>query len=422
MTIHRESDVVVIGGGPAGISACLELDRLSDLSITLLEAEEEVGGMPRTCGPGFGLRDQYRFLSGSAYARLLSGLLARTRVRVETGTTVLALTPGPEGQGHLIEAASPGGLVRHRCRRVILATGCFESSRESRLIPGDRPAGIMTTGTLQQLVKLRGLRPGRRALVLGTESVSLSAVLTLRRAGVELAGLVEEGLRPAVLPEALAAFRAAFGFPVHFGARVLAIQGRGRVEGVCLAGPDGEQWIACDTVIVSGRFRPDNALAESAGLALDQASQGPLVDQSLRTETPGVLAAGNLLRGADMHDLCALEGRLAARTLVRDILAGREVRPSAIPIRALPPVRFVVPQLIDPDLIGAGRPGLFSPACAIQLERTLIRPVLTVRSGERVIWRRRYARLIGRTRIGLPLHRFDRSGLDPGAGLTVSVG
>ena len=194
------------------------------------------------------------------------------------------------------------------------------------------------------------------------------------------------------------------------------------MEGVCLEREGGESWIPCDTVIVSGRFRPDSALAEAAGLALDPASRGPLVDQGLRTKTPGILAAGNLLRGAEMHDRCALEGRLAARTLVRDLLAGREGGPEGLPIRALPPVRFVVPQLIAPALIRAARPGLFSPACAVQLDRTLEGPLLMVRSGERIVWQKRYRRLIGRTRIALPPHRFDLAGLDPGAGLTVEVG
>ncbi len=194
------------------------------------------------------------------------------------------------------------------------------------------------------------------------------------------------------------------------------------MEGVCLTGPDGERWIPCDTVVVSGRFRPDSALAEAAGLDLDPASRGPLVDQFLRTPSPGILAAGNLLRGAEMHDRCALEGRLAARTLVRDILSGGEERPRGLRIKAVPPVRHVVPQFLDPALIGARRPGLLSPTCAVQLDGTLEGPALTVRSGEKIIWRKRYRRLIGRTRIPLPLHRFDKTGLDPGAGLTVEVG
>lgn len=420
MIYHQEMDVAVVGGGPAGISACLELARRSDLKVALVEAESRVGGLPRTCGPGFGLRDQHRFLSGPAYARRLAGLLGKTQTRVMTETTVLGLETVGGGERHLLEAASPQGITRLVCGRVILATGCFESSRESRLIPGDRPAGIMTTGTLQQLVKLRGLKPGRRALILGTEAVSLSAVLTLRRAGVEVAGLVEAEAEPCTHPAVMAAFRAAFRFPVYYRARVLAIRGQGRVAGVLLDLGGRELALACDTVIVSGRFRPDAALAESAGLGLDPDGRGPLADDRLRTTLPGVWAAGNLLRGAEMHDLCALEGRAAARSLILD-RDRTPAGPERVPVRVAAPIRFAVPHRIALRPAGGINEGT-GASLAIQVSKTLLNPTLEVWSGERLIWRKRYRRLIGRTRILLPVERFEWSAVEPRAGLGIRVG
>lgn len=421
MTYSTESDVVVVGGGPAGISACLELARLSSLRITLIEAEAEVGGVPRHCGPGFGMRDQGRFMSGPAYAARLAGLLRRTGVRQLTETTVLSIKPDQDRDGCLIETAAPQGAGLHSCRRLILAAGCFETSRESRLIPGDRPAGIMTTGTLQQLVKARGLKPGRRALILGTETVSLSAVLTLRRAGVNLAGLVGPEVLPDVNPWAFTAFTKAWRLPVHRPAQVKAIIGRGRVQGVALDLAGREEFISCDTVVVSGRFRPDASLAENMGLAIDPDSRGPLVDQDLRTSAAGVYAAGNQLRGANMHDLCALEGRRAARSLVLDLHRSAWPVGEKIRLVARPPVRFVVPQFIDRATISRRPSEASGSVFSIQLAKTMIDPVIEVSSGGRPVWRRRYCRLVGRTRIALPVDRFDSNAIDPNEELVVTV-
>lgn len=421
MIYSTESDVVVVGGGPAGISACLELARLSLLSVTLIEAEAEVGGVPRHCGPGFGMRDQGRFMSGPAYAARLAGLLRRTGVRRLTETTALSIRADRDRDGYLIETASPQGAGLHSCLRLILAAGCFETSRESRLIPGDRPAGIITTGTLQQLVKARGLKPGRRALILGAESVSLSAGLTLRRAGVNLAGLVGPEVFPDTYPWAFTALTKALRLPVHRPAQVKAIIGRGRVQGVALDLAGQEEFVSCDAVIVSGRFRPDAGLAENMGLAIDPDSRGPLVDQDLRTSATGVYAAGNQLRGANMHDLCALEGRRAARSLMIDL--HRPAWPVGDKIRlvARPPIRFVVPQYIDRATINGRQTGAPGSVFSIQLTKTLIDPVIEVSSGGRSIWRKRYCRLVGRTRIALPVDRFNLSAINPEEELVVTV-
>ena len=209
----RPLDVAIIGGGPAGISAGLELSRWTSLNIALFERDEQLGGMPRFCHFFFGMRDRKRMYTGPAYARKLSNLIQGTSIRVHTGTTILDVVPGGSGEMHQLQCLSPEGLRSHESRFILLATGCFERSRQSRSIPGTRPAGIFTTGTLQNLVNLRHLSPGRRAVIIGSEHVALSSVLTLRRAGVSIAAMVEEDadLQTHSLPARMIARH--YGFP-----------------------------------------------------------------------------------------------------------------------------------------------------------------------------------------------------------------
>jgi thioredoxin reductase len=308
-------DVAVIGGGPAGISACLELCSHAGLRIALFEGEQGLGGMPRSCHIFFGLRDRKRVYTGPSYARKLDRLVRKTGVHICTGSRVLTLVPGAPGETHELHALSPEGPKSFQSRFVLLATGCFEGSRSERVLPGTRPSGIFTTGTLQQLVNLRGLKPGNRALIVGSEHVALSSVLTLRRAGTTIAGIVEKDPGLHTYESGATVMSRLFGFPIIKNATIHRIIGNRRVEGVeVLVGDHGEPLqIECDTVVMTGRFRPDSSLIDGTLIEKDPSTLGPAVDTNYMTSVQNIFAAGNVLRGADMHDLCALEGRLAAQ-------------------------------------------------------------------------------------------------------------
>jgi thioredoxin reductase len=414
-------DVAVIGGGPAGISACLELCARAGLNIGLFEGEQELGGMPRSCHVFFGLRDLKRLYTGPSYARKLDKLIRRSGVRVYTGARVLNIFPGGPGEAHEIHVLSPEGPQSFRTPFVLLATGCFESSRSERLLPGARPSGIFTTGTLQQLVNLRRLKPGNLALIVGSEHVALSSILTLRRAGTSIAGLVERDTELQTYASLAASMRHLFGFPIYKNAAVHRIIGKNRVEGVeLLTGERGKSLqIECDTVVMTGRFRPDSSLIDGTPIVKDSATLGPAVDNDLMTSVPNIFAAGNVLRGADMHDLCALEGRLAARSILRNMQAFKPGAVRAVPLRATGPIRYVVPQRIMP--LPKRLLSKFLPWPEIQLERTLLRPTLEAWSGEHRIWQGSYSKLIGNTRIPIPIEKFLWGRVHPGLGVTLSV-
>ncbi len=261
-------DVAVIGGGPAGVSACLELSNASECQVALFESEQELGGIPRTCHGYFGLRDQKKIYTGPMYAKKLESLAMGTSTDIHLNTTVLQIGPGNPGELHRIQVGSPKGFRTYDARTILLATGCYESPRDARIISGPRPAGIFTTGTLQELVNRYHLKPGKRALIVGSETVALSCVLTLRRAGMSIVGLVEEDDELQTYSLLARSISAVLGFFIYEGTSVHAILGIKRVEGVKLLVNRTKKIkeVECDSLILTGKFRAYSPLIDHTAI------------------------------------------------------------------------------------------------------------------------------------------------------------
>jgi thioredoxin reductase len=289
--------VAIVGGGPSGLSAAIELRRLGVGHVTVYEREQRAGGIPRhTNHLGFGIRDLHRVMSGPRYARTLVGHVRSAGVHLRLGTPVFSLDD--------IDADA-----------VVLATGARERPRAARLVPGDRPAGILTTGSLQQLA-MAGQRVGTRAVIVGAEHVSFSAILTLAHVGCRSVAMVTPLPRHqsyGVVKLAAASLRRV---PVLTGVDVAEIIGRRRVEHVMLT--DGRQ-IDCDTVVFTGCWIPDNELARRSGLTMNPAIKGPTVDATFRTSREDVFAIGNLVHRVAAADRCALDGKAVAAAVVRSL-------------------------------------------------------------------------------------------------------
>jgi thioredoxin reductase len=416
-------DVAVVGGGPAGVSACLELFKHGQLKIGLFESDSEIGGMPRSCHIFFGMRDMKRIYTGPAYARKLDRLIQKTSVDIHTNATVLKIIPGSQNGSHRLAVSSPEGVKEYDSRSILLATGCYERSRESRRIPGARSAGVFTTGALEQFTNLQHLKPGNAAVVIGSEAVAFSSVLTLQRGGVSIVGLVDEDDYLKTYPVPAKIMSRVWGFPIYHGYKVASIFGKKRVEGVELVstGDNKPFKLECDTVICTGSFHPAASLIFGTAIEEDPLTSGPTVDLNLMTTVPKIFAAGNILHGAYMHDICALEGKQAAYSILRGLKEARIEREEAIRITVEPPIRYVVPQILLKSKLKRHRASLFTPGVSVQLASTVKKSIIEAWSGKEKIWEGSYSRFIGCSRIPIPIEKFEWSRVDPRESIRLRV-
>lgn len=385
-------DVVVVGGGPSGLACAVALREKGVEKVLVVDREAEAGGVPRHCAhTGYGLRDLRRLMTGPRYARhyVAAARSAGAEIRTETFVT------GWSGPATL-QTTSPQGLELIEAGAVVLATGCRERPRSARLVPGTRPAGVFTTGSLQQFVYIYRLPVGRRALIIGAEHVSFSAVLTLAHAGVKVLGLVTDHPVDQTYPWLRLATAGVRRVPVLSGQRLVEVLGQSRVEAVVLAdlATGAERRVECDTLVFSGDWVPDQELARSGSLLMDGRTKGPWVDSSQRTSVRGVFAAGNLLHAAETADFAALCGRDTAGQVAAFLRSGLwpETPPVAIEYEA--PLKWISPSAL-------ALPGsLAHDRFVLRVDRVLRRPLVRAIQGDRLLWSKRYERL----RPALPVH------------------
>lgn len=349
-----EPEVLIIGAGPAGLSAAVEMARRGVRDVVVVDREADAGGMPRFCPhPTFGLPEFWRPMSGPAYAARLRCLVDPRAIR--TATTVTRLSADLE-----TTISSEKGEAVLKPRRILLATGIRETPRSARLVSGERPLNILTTGALQRiLAEGRGL-PFRHPVIVGTELVSFSALLSLRDGGAQPVAMIEEGSRIKARRPADLFARWVTGTPILYGATVIRINAAAdnaaRLASVTISGPDGSNDVVeCDSVVFTGRFTPEAALLGANDELKDPGSRGPAIDQRWRLGVPGLYAAGNLLRPVETAGWCAGEGRAAGASIAADIAAPASRDSRRIAIAANDPVAFTTPSCITTGEAGGAR-------------------------------------------------------------------
>ncbi len=343
-----QTDVLIVGAGPAGLSAGIALKRLGVKRVIVVDREESAGGMPRLCHhTGFGLRDLRWAYSGPDYARHYVRQAQTAGLEIRTATTVTGWQ-----DSSTVAITSPGGLGQIQAGAILLATGCRERPRSARLVPGRRPQGVFTTGSLQRFVYQHQLPVGKRAVIVGAELVSLSALMTLAHARVSAVAMVTEHPSHQIyFPYRAAKWLYAdlmARVPVLSGARVSNLLGGQRLEGVEIThtASGQQETLPCDAVVFTGDWIPEHELARSGGVLLDAGTRGPQVDPGYHTSTRGVFAAGNLLRGAETADACALEGAQAARH-IHSFLTGAAWPAQGLPVAVATPIQWIYPNVIN---------------------------------------------------------------------------
>jgi thioredoxin reductase len=385
-----ETDVAIVGAGPAGLAAAIALRDAGVGRVAVLDRERIAGGIPRhSHHTGYGIRDLHRVMSGPEYARHYERRARAAGAELRTGTMVT----GWSSDGGL-ELTGPDGLRTMHASAVLLATGARERPRAARLVPGDRGQGVYTTGQLQQAVYVHGQPIGSRALVIGAEHVSFSAMVTLRHAGVTVLGLVTE----AEHHESYAAFnlgaRTVFRTPVLTRTRVTELRGRGRLSEVVLERDGLRKVVRCDTVVFTGDWIPDHELLRARGADLVPATGSPAVDATGATTVPGVFAAGNLCHPVETADIAALGGRHAGEAVARRLRQrGTDALRAGVRVETDDSLAWAFPSRLrsTADLPPRGRLYLRSRITATM-------PRITVSQGHRALWHRRVPRLLsGRT-------------------------
>lgn len=305
----KSYDIVIIGGGPAGLAAAASARKAGAESILILERDKELGGILNQCiHNGFGLHTFKEELTGPEYAGRFIDIVKELNIEYELNTMVMDISPEK-----IVTAMNRvDGMFQIQAKAIILAMGCRERSRGALNIPGYRPAGIFSAGTAQRLVNMEGYMPGKEVVILGSGDIGLIMARRMTLEGAKVKVVAELMPYSGGLKRNIVQCLDDYGIPLKLSHTVVDIRGKERLEGITLAQvdernkpiPGTEEAYTCDTLLLSVGLIPENELSSGMGVEMDRVTSGPIVNESLETNIPGVFACGNVLHVHDLVIMC----------------------------------------------------------------------------------------------------------------------
>lgn len=348
----QQHDIVIVGGGPAGLAAAVAARRAGVQDILILERDGHLGGILNQCiHNGFGLHTFKEELTGPEYAARFIEQAMAENIPCKLNTMVMDISPDK-----VVTAMNrEDGLFEIKAKAVVLCMGCRERPRGALNIPGYRPAGIYSAGTAQRLMNIEGFSVGKEVVILGSGDIGLIMARRMTLEGAKVKVVAELMPYSGGLKRNIVQCLDDYGIPLKLSHTVVKIDGKERVTGITLAqvGPDRkpipgtEEYYRCDTLLLSVGLLPENELTREAGIAMNRVTGGPDVSDSLETSLPGVFACGNVLHVHDLVDYVSEEAALAGRNAAAYVQAGERAAANPVPLTAKDGVRYTVPQTLD---------------------------------------------------------------------------